>query len=99
MHGLYACRFSTAMLSVCLLLICSGHRQLVEKMKILLLLTGPILAGFAITALATTGTMVKDFRTDPMLAFGLTQDYFSLGVLSVSLMVTLVCLVMKHKIR
>ena len=96
-HGLYSCRISTAVLSLSLFLICTGHKLLVEKMKMLLLLVSPTLAGVAVTALGTTLPLVEDYRTNPMQAFGESQEYVSLGVLGVSLVVTLVCLIMKQR--
>ena len=68
-----------------------------EKIKIPLLLIGPIVAGIVVSVLATTNPMVEDGHTDPMHAFGQLQDHASLCILSVSLLVTLACLFIKHR--
>merc|ERR1711892_193782 len=99
LHGIYSCRLSTAILAIALLLICSGHEKLVEKWKIFLILAGPLIAGMAVTILSTTSSLAENYGEDLMLAFGETQDYVNIGVLSVSMMVTLGCLIQKHRVE
>jgi hypothetical protein len=96
-HGLYSLRISTAVLSMSLLLISSGHKQLVEKWKIFLVLVGPLLGGVVVTVLAMTLTLVEDIHTDLMLAFGHTQDYGTLGILTISMVMTVVCLILMQR--
>lgn len=67
-----------------------------EKIKIPLLLIGPVLGGIAVTVLATTNPMM-DGHVEPMHAFGQQQDDVSLCILSLSLLVTLACLFIKHR--
>ena len=68
-----------------------------EKFKIFLALAGPLLGGVAVTALAMTLTLVEDVHTDVMLAFGHTQDYVTLGILTCSMGITLVCLILMQR--
>ena len=96
-HGLYSLRFSTSVLSMSLLLISSGHKHLVEKWKIFLVLVGPLLGGVAVSVLAMTLTLVEDIHTDVMLCFGHTQDYVTLGILTGSMVMTVVCLVLMQR--
>ena len=63
-------------------------------MKIALILAGPIMAGIGVSILATTSSLSENVGEDLMLAFGETQDYVNLVVLSVSMVVTTVCLIM-----
>ena len=68
-----------------------------EKLKIFLALAGPLLGGVAVTALAMSLTLVEDLHTDVMLAFGHTQDYVTLGILTCSMVMTVVCLVLMQR--
>ena len=98
LHGIYSCRFSTALLGVALLLISSGSEKIVEKFKLLFILAGPVVAGVMVTVLATLSPLRNDMvGQDLMLAFGETQDYVNLGVLSVSMVITTVCLIQTHR--
>jgi len=98
LHGIYSCRFSTALLGVALLLISSGSEKIVEKWKLLFILAGPVVAGVGVTVLATLSPLRTDMvGQDLMLAFGETQDYVNLGVLSVSMVITTVCLIQTHR--
>lgn len=63
-------------------------------MKIVLILAGPIMAGIGVSILATTSPLSENIGEDLMLAFGETQDYVNLVVLSLSMVVTTVCLIM-----
>ena len=67
------------------------------EIKIPLLLIGLVVAGIAVTVLATTNPMLEDGCIEPMHAFGQQQDHVSLSILSVSLLVTLACLFIKHR--
>ena len=96
-HGLYTLRISTAVLSLSLLVICAGYKQLVEKLKIVFVLTGPLLAGAALTVLAMTLPLEVESHTDPLTAFEPTQDFVTLGILSVSMSSTVACLILMQR--
>ena len=71
---------------------------MVEKLKIIFIVTGPILAGVGVSILATISPLDESVGQDLMLAFGETQDYVNLVVLSVSLIVTTICLIQNHRV-
>ena len=55
------------------------------------------MAGIGVSILATTSPLSENIGEDLMLAFGETQDYVNLVVLSVSMVVTTVCLIMTQR--
>ena len=68
-----------------------------EKWKIFLVLVGPLLGGVVVTVLAMTITLAEDIHADVMLAFGHTQDYVTLGILTGSMVITVVCLILMQR--
>jgi len=97
LHGIYACRLSTAILALALLLISYGKTKLVEKTKVLFVLFGPVMAGVGVTVLALTSPLSEDNGDDLLLAFGKNQDFVNIGVLSVSMLVTVACLILLQR--
>ena len=92
LHGIYSCRFSSAVLAITLLLIQSGYTKRVEKLKIFLVLLGPLMALGSVIVLTCTTSLSSNSANDLLLAFGKNQDVVNLVVMSLTMIITILCL-------
>jgi len=97
LHGIYSCRLSTGSLAITLKLFGSNRHLLNRRLSIALVSAGPIAAAILVGMLVVFLPLSEDFGEDLMLAFGSVQDYVNIVVLSISMVVSLICLTMMQR--
>merc|ERR1711915_793078 len=99
LHGLYSCFLSTSVLAATLLLLSHGLSTTINKIKLLLISSGPILAALAVTLSFLLQPISDADYNDVQHVAGNIHTFVTIAVTSFSLLVTTTCLGLKHKIE
>jgi len=97
LHGTYSARISTGLLSFVLMLVTNGRMELIRRrwIRVLLVLTGPILAGLLVAVLLSIVPLVpysEDVDSLAFRPFGPIQSYFGVFVNLFFASITVICL-------